>query len=183
MISAHAFLITAVLLAPPMLPAQTGETPTAVATRFVDAMRVAQWDSMAALMHPEALRHLRELLTPVLESPAAADARQQLFGFRDPRQAARLSDAEVFGALMRATIASDPATLDALKSATLETLGEVPEGRDTVHVVYRLTLELSGIRMSRMDVMTLRRYHGTWRGLLKGDVSALAALLRRTFTE
>jgi hypothetical protein len=67
---------------------------------------------------------------------------------------------------------------EALRSARIQMLGHVNEGGDTTHVVYRMALTIDSIPITRMDVMTLARSPQGWRGLLKGDVSALAARIR-----
>jgi hypothetical protein len=44
--------------------------------------------------------------------------------------------------------------------------------------VGRLTLTASGIRISKMEVTSWVRFDGAWRGLLSGDISQLAEVLK-----
>lgn len=158
-------------------PAPTAETPEQVTDRFIAAMRAADWQGMAALMHQNALKEMRQLLAGVFEAPNAAEIRQQLLGVTTVQQAKAMSDTAVFAALMRLTTQdADVAAL--LKSAKVQVLGHVNEGPDTAHVVYRMAMTINGIPITKMDVMSLARSPVGWRGLLKGDVTALAAGIR-----
>jgi hypothetical protein len=47
-------------------------------------------------------------------------------------------------------------------------------------VVYRVTVEIEDLTVRRITVLSLRRHGETWRGLLTGDYSELAAVLRAT---
>ncbi len=157
--------------------AQTAETPEQVTERFVAAMRAADWNGMASLMHQNALKEMRQLLSGVFEAPNAGPIRQQLLGVSTVQQAQALSDTAVFASLMRMTT-QDADVAELLRSAKVEVLGHVNEGADTVHVVYRMAMTINGIPITKMDVMSLARSPVGWRGLLKGDVTALAAGIR-----
>ena len=158
-------------------PAQTAETPEQVTERFVAAMRAADWNGMASLMHQNALKEMRQLLAGVFEAPNAGQIRQQLLGVTTVQQAQALSDTAVFASLMRMTT-QDADVAELLRSAKVQVLGHVNEGADTVHVVYRMAMTINGIPITKMDVMSLARSPVGWRGLLKGDVTALAAGIR-----
>jgi len=158
-------------------PVQTAETPEQVTQRFVAAMRAADWNGMASLMHQNALKEMRQLLSGVFEAPNAGPIRQQLLGVSTVQQAQALSDTAVFASLMRMTT-QDADVAELLRSAKVEVLGHVNEGADTVHVVYRMAMTINGIPIRKMDVMSLARSPVGWRGLLKGDVTALAAGIR-----
>ncbi len=157
--------------------AQTAETPEQVTERFVAAMRAADWNGMASLMHQNALKEMRQLLSGVFEAPNAGQIRQQLLGVTTVQQAQALSDTAVFASLMRMTT-QDADVAELLRSAKVQVLGHVNEGADTVHVVYRMAMTINGIPITKMDVMSLARSPVGWRGLLKGDVTALAAGIR-----
>ncbi len=156
---------------------QTPETPEQVTDRFVTAMRSSDWLGMASLMHQNALKEMHQLLAGVFEAPNAGPIRQQLLGVTTVQQAQALSDTAVFAALMRMT-SQDTDVAQLLKTAKVQVLGHVSEGADTVHVVYRMAMTINGIPITKMDVMSLARSPVGWRGLLKGDFSALAAGIR-----
>lgn len=156
-------------------------TPEAVAASYLSAMQASDWVSMAGLMHPEALHQLREYLDPLFASavPEAEAFRQQFLGVRTVAEAAALSDTTVFTNFVRALNARDRTAAQALGSARIEQIGHVTEGPDVAHVVYRATLDVEGMSVTNVSVMTLKRAGDGWRVLLTGDYSALATALRQ----
>jgi hypothetical protein len=161
------------------LPAQS-ETPEVVAQLYVSAMRQGDWQGMSRLMHPEALRQLRILLGPMLEAPEAEELREAVLGLRTAADARALGDTALFAGFLKAVAGQSPELERVLKGARTEIIGKVSEGADTVHVLMRVTLTVEGIQVSQMDIWTACRYGNTWRGMLKGDMAALAAALKKT---
>jgi hypothetical protein len=162
---------------------QAVETPEQVAVRYMGAIRSSDWAGAAALMHPEALRELHELFRPILEAPEGAEFRRMLLGVNDVQEAVAASDTLVFVSLMRLTVSQESGLGDALRSATARVLGTVPEGPDTAHVVARMALSIQGVSASVMEVTSFRRWGTTWRGMLKGELTAMAAALRRSLEQ
>ena len=155
------------------------EEPVEVAARYVAAMKMGDYETMADLVHPEALSQLRNLFEPLLESPAGPALARELLGVASAAQAAELPDEDYFAGLMRFVVSQQPGFDEALRTAEVEMLGHVKEGSDTVHVVYRLDLMVEGISLTQIDVFSMKRFDGTWRGLLKGDLTNMAAALRQ----
>jgi len=173
---ALAFLACA---AAPALSQRDSATPEQVAARYMQAMKAQQWDSMAYLMHPYALHQLRALLGPLFEAPSMDGPRQELLGVRTLAAAQALSDTAVFVALISRLMGSQAQFTEFLRDATMQVIGHVPEGRDTVHVVYRMSYEKGEAAVSKMDVVSMQRMGNTWRALLSGDLRMLGAMLRR----
>lgn len=172
------FVLLLAPLARPLTAQQSDDSPEQVTSRYVAAMRAGDWNGMAALMHPAALHQLRELFAVLFEASNADDVRQQFLGVATLAEARALSDTAVFAGIMRAATRQSAGVTELLRSAQVEVLGQVDEGHDTTHVVYRMTMTIEGTPISRMDVISLARSPHGWRGLLKGDVSALAAAIR-----
>lgn len=178
---AHALAVTLVAFAAvPLVSQQNAETPEQVAARYMQAMRSRQWDSMAVLMHPVALHQLREVLGPLFESPTMDSVRQELLGVPTLAQARALSDTAVFAALISRIMVSQAQLQDFMHDATIQFLGHVPEGQDTVHVVYRMSYDKGPAAISKMAVFSMLRMGNTWRGLLAMDLRMLGAMLRRS---
>lgn len=165
--------------ATPALSQRDSATPEQVASRYMQAMKAQQWDSMAYLMHPYALRQLRELLGPLFEAPSMDGPRQELLGVRTLAEARALSDTAVFVALISRVMSSQAQLTEFLRDATIQFIGHVPEGRDTVHVVYRMRYQKGEAAISKMDVVSMQRMGITWRALLSADLRMLGAMLRR----
>jgi hypothetical protein len=143
------------------------------------AMKAQQWDSMAYLMHPYALHQMHELLGPLFEAPSMDGPRQELLGVRTLAEARALSDTAVFVALISRVMTSQAQVMEFLRDATVQVIGHVEEGRDTVHVVYRMHYEKGEAAISKMDVVSMQRMGNTWRALLSADLRMLGAMLRR----
>jgi len=165
--------------APAQAAAATADTESAqqVTMHFIDAMRANDWDGVAKLMHPGALHQLREFFSVLFESPDAEPIRRELLGVSTIAEARAMSDTALFVSLLRMSTRS-PEMSDVFKSAKVQILGQVNEGRDTTHVVYRMQMTLEGTPVTTMDVFSLARSPAGWRGLLKGDMAAVAAAIR-----
>lgn len=167
------------LMLAPAAAQTANDSPEHVATRYLNAMRAQQWDSMALLMHPVALHQIREVLAPLFEAPALDDSRERLLGVRSLSDAKALSDNGVFVALMSQMVGSQAQLMEFMRKASIQIIGHVPEGRDTVHVVYRMSFEDGTAAIAKMDVFSMQRLGDTWRGLLSIDLRMLGAMLRR----
>jgi hypothetical protein len=165
--------------APAQAAAATADTESAqqVTMHFIDAMRANDWNGVAKLMHPGALHQLREFFSVLFESPDAEPIRRELLGVSTIDEARAMSDTALFVSLLRMSTRS-PEMSDVFKSAKVQILGQVNEGRDTTHVVYRMQMTLEGTPVTTMDVFSLARSPAGWRGLLKGDMAAVAAAIR-----
>lgn len=156
------------------------ETPEQVARHLWDAVQAQDWGRAAGLMHPLALRQLREVLNPLilLDGVEADSARQTLFGSvsRDVAQAA--SDSAVYANLMRFGSSVKAALPGAMEPTHYQYLGTLREGADTAHVVGRVSLILEGRPAGWIQVTSLMRSGSTWRGLLEPNWSQMAWALR-----
>src|SRR5688572_3442003 len=97
------FVVLSCAFAVPRLHAQA-ESPQKVADQMMAAVRTGDWPRASSLMHPAALKQLRDLLQPILAfaGPEADGIRQQLFGFASMAEAKAASDSTVFVQLMNA---------------------------------------------------------------------------------
>jgi hypothetical protein len=151
------------------LPVAAQETPEAAALAYATAFRDGRWLAAARLMHPHALQQLRAA-AQVLEGD---QVRERLFGVRSATETAAMSDTVLFAAFLKA-VGSRTA---AMRTATFEPLGSLPQGKDTAVVVLRVAGEIQGQLFSAYEVMPFLRSGSVWRALLKSDLlNAIAAL-------
>ncbi len=166
------------LTARPLPGQHAPDSPEAAAEALVFSLRDADWATMATQMHPDALRELRGFLDPLFHMPEhAAEFRRAFLAVESGEEARQLSDEEVFARLVRFAMTQDPEMIPSMQTATMDVLGHVMEG-DTAHVVSRVTVSYQSIEVSKMEVSSFRRANGQWRGLLTGDLSALAKAIR-----
>lgn len=167
----------ALVLATAPLAAQ--DTPEAAASAFETAFAAGDWAGAARLMHPAALRQMRELFALALTNENLAEARERLFGFHSPAEAATAPDTVMFASFLKAVTSRQPEFFAALKTAKMTPLGHVQGGADTALVVTRMTMDVAGATITQFDVMPFLRDGKVWRGLLKADFTNLAVMLKR----
>lgn len=153
-------------------------TPEALAQQYSAAIREGDFAGAARLMHPSALRQVRELFTPLLEGEFFDQVGPALLGVTSRTELSQMADSTLFAALLRNGVAQQAGGRELLKTATTTVIGAVAVGADTAYVVTRVEVNYEGIAISQYDVMAVVRDAGVWRGLLKADLSNMAALLR-----
>ncbi len=158
-------------------------TPEELALSMGEAMRASDWDGMAGLMHPKALAELRGMFMPLLENPASAEMLPMLFGVETAEDAANLTDAQLFAALMQRILGEEAAATELLKTATVEIIGTVREGADTVHVLQRIGMTYGKAAFRSLEVTSTTRDGAQWRGLLTGEMTGLAAMMQQALDE
>ena len=158
------------------------ETPESVASRFMEAMRRSEWATCARLMHPEALRQLKQMFRPIVLAEPTRQVGITFFNVRTAAEYERLSAEQAFERLMRGMIQITPELRSAMATSQFEIIGHVREAPGLAHVVYRMKVTAQGIGMAKTTVMSLRKSGASWRGLLSGDIEGLAAVLSRTAT-
>lgn len=161
----------------PTASAAQQESPEAVAIQYVTAMQLEDWQRVASLMHPDALAELRGLFDPLLDIPEARPVILQFYGATSLEDARAQSDTAVFAHFVAFVSSQEPLVGEALRSSDVEIIGHLYEGEDMAHVVYRMTMSLEGMSVTQLDVFSVKRYGPTWRGMLKGDMSAVAAAI------
>ena len=171
-----AVLVLALGFLPAHSMAQEPEAAETAAAELVEAMARADWEDMAARMHPGALKELRGLLEPMFGMSEMAGLRQQILGVGTVEQMAAVPDARFFEGMMNLVMSQGPTMIEVLKTAEYSPVGVVMEG-DTAHVVGRMVMQPEGIRITEMDVSSFLPYEGRWMALLTGDLSAMAAAM------
>jgi hypothetical protein len=156
-----------------------GATPEAAAQAFGNALKANDWAAAARLMHPDALKQLRALFTPMLSIPGAESMGAELFGARSNADLATLPDTVMFASFLRNVLNQQPGLADAMRTSTFTPLGHVKAEGDTVLVVSRMAFTVEGMTVSQFDVMPFILDEGQWRGLLKADFTNMATMIRR----
>jgi hypothetical protein len=156
-------------------------TPESAARVFAEALRSGDFAAAARAMHPSALHQFRTLFQPMLSAPKTREAARQMFGMT-LEQLAVAPDTVLFAALLKTMLAQEEGLADAMRSATIEPLGHVARG-DTMLVVTRTTIAVEGVSMTQFDVMPFILDDGQWWGLLKADLTNLAAMMNRAVNE
>ena len=167
----------------PALAQTPEESPVQVVERFHAAFMKQRWLALTAFLHPEELAKAQQAF---------------LSHFSEEDQLTRQTIEELYGAGTTITklkgvppedwinpiLSAMNRSLDrgGLTVTSLEVLGSVEEG-ELRHVLYRWKSETSQMRLSQVEVRTLRSYRGSWRLLppveLEASLGGVQRALRR----
>jgi hypothetical protein len=136
----------------------TVEPPEDVVRQYFEALQAGDYQTCAALIHPDEITPLRELLL----SPDYQDALGMLFDTDDPVELAKLSDIELLTRFLEAALGQDPGIEAIIADIRFSIVGVVYEGTHLAHVVYRAIANIYGIAINRADFVTLRRGRDVW---------------------
>ena len=172
--------LLALLLAGAAVPLAAQATPEDAARAYGAAVFSGDWAGTARLMHPSALRQLRDFVTPSVADPGAVGLLQQLFGVNSAAEFAATPDTVLFARLLKAAIGQNPEVAQVMSDAQVVPLGHITVQGDTTFVVTRLILGADrGITITKFEVMPFIQDQGRWWGLLNADITNLTAVLTR----
>lgn len=155
--------------------ASTSGTPEEFAKRYIATINAGNFAATAALMHPVALTSVRHFLLALASRDPSGMTLQKFAGVQDTAALRALPDSEMYARFIKASFETQPELSSALRTATGQILGHVDEAPDLTHVVYRMTMQLSGTPLHKIDVLSLRRWNGQWRALLSDDLESVTA--------
>jgi len=173
------------LLFPSKSPAAPDDgSPEAVVRAATDALNHGRTEEFAKAMHPEALREFRAAMSALVDAAAKegqADQVLKIFpSVKDVQELKKLDDVHFFADYMRGVTGHDPALKSALANSKVQVLGHVAEGKETAHVVYRLSTKVDGADVDGLiSVASLRKDGPRWAMLLSGDVEAMTLMMKQ----
>ena len=151
-------------------------SPRAVAQRVLGALASRSAAGFVRDMHPEALAAFKSGvvrgLSQVTAAEDKAEAEKFFQGDETFDQLSAMSAERFFTAYMGGVFQRMRAEGDVRVNYAV--LGDVPEGNNLVHVVYRGRITAGDQTLSDVDILTLRRSPGGWKALLSGELRALA---------
>ncbi|RNC65244.1 MAG: hypothetical protein ED859_17770 [Desulfuromonadales bacterium] len=117
------------------------------------------------------------MFAPLAELPEANEALPTLFGVEGAEEFRKLGDREVFVRLMANLEKNVPGFGEAVRNLEMTVVGQVPEGKELMHVVYRSDTAVDKLTVTSTEVLTLRRTPQGWRALLTANIEGLAEQL------
>jgi hypothetical protein len=158
-------------------PPAEGEA-TAVARTYFTALHAVDWAACADVLHPDSLDEFKRIILPGLLQAARQGEEeavlQRFEGVSSVDTLAGLPAREFFQRFMTSYVSTRPHNVQMLRTSQTAVLGEVREGNDNVHVVYRMTGQ-AGLRFEQLGVLQVRRYEGGFKALLSDEVKTVAA--------
>lgn len=166
-------------------PATDLNTPEALARAALLSIKEGRIKDYGQLMHPEAMKQLKEIMLPIVEGAAQEGAADQLLALfanvESVEDLRAVSDQEFFVAFFQGVMQVVPQLSQVMQQADMEVIGHVAEGADTVHVVYRIKLTQEELKVTKLSVLTAKSDKGQWKLMLTGEVEGVAAALQRQF--
>lgn len=165
----------------PVMAQSTEATPESVAKDYIAASTSGDWAKAATFMDPEALVSFKNMFGEVMKMDKKNEAGRELFGLKSNAEFEQLSNEQVFVKLITLLITAVPQMKQMLSEAENTILGQVPEGSDVVHLLYRTKMKIGDGSISKVEVMSLKKSGTTWRLKLseemEGSFSAMAKSL------
>lgn len=153
-------------------------SPEQVAQAYLAAVKSDGMAGATTLMHPEELERFRASLAPVLaiEPGVGVEIRKSLFGPEITAEGLQRMSAEDF---MKGFMGFADQQMKATNTevVSMEIVGSVPEG-DVMHLVTRNRVTASGMTLTAMEVVSLKRYGKTWRLMLSGKIDGMAEMIK-----
>jgi hypothetical protein len=146
------------------------------------AMQAGGLLAVLDFMHPDEVDRLGAMLRPMLDVAGDDAARAEavaLLGVDSIEQARKLSGPELVRALFGTL---DGRLQGVVRFERFDLVGSVAEG-EVVHVLVRVHLGGTGMRMHKLDVMSLKLHRGEWRSLLSGDIEGIGKAIKARFPD
>jgi hypothetical protein len=163
------------------------DAPDAFAKKALAALKDDRIEEFAKMMHPEALKEFRGLLMTVVAAAGEKGQEKQVLALFDGAKSAddlkEFTDVKFFTAFYRTVTKLQPQLKEMLGGSEVQTLGSVAEGKDKMHVLYRMTMSVQGAKVTKMAVLSLRKTESGWGMLLDGDIEGMGAMLKQRFGE
>lgn len=149
--------------------------------RYMRTLKRFTWRKLARLMAPEALKEMQDTMLPIINR-ARPSKRKLLLRYFDSvidlQSLNQTSPDEFFALFMKGMERLSTATFHTLRTMTCQILGKVDEGGKRVHVVYRMKMWLGKMRITKVDVLSLKRAHGGFSVLLTGSLANMARMMK-----
>lgn len=188
------FVMTAVCLWTPLsawaepTPASVApamQTPEEVAKAALEAMRESRLGDYARMMHPEAAANFKQMMLPVFSEAFENGEEQELLSiFPEVESLAQLEmmdSAEFFQVFLEGVFSARPDFQEVLAGTEMTVLGSVAEGDSHAHVVYRGSIALEEVKVTKVGVVSFQRTETGWGMLLSGEFEGLANALQQRF--
>lgn len=130
---------------------------------YIEAMREGEYETMAALMHPDDLAQFKKLFVLIAMEAKEQDAFEELGfflgGIKTPEELEKTDPEAFFATFMSAVVQVVPDLGGILKTAEITLLGQIAEGEndELLHIVHRMEMKVEGEEISTLDVISMRR--------------------------
>lgn len=173
-------LSTLLLFATTALPSNAQQRPEDVAQAYVQAIRERGVAASPEFIHPDELAKFKDMLLPLMvddDSPIGDGLRRVAFGDGVTADAVRTMDDAAFMAGFLDGVLGKQMESMGVALGEAQVIGAVREG-ELVHLVTRNKVDAPGLKMTSLEVISLKPYQDSWKLMLSGEMEGLAQAIK-----
>jgi hypothetical protein len=159
------------------------ETPEQVVERYHQEFEKGRWLALSAFLHPQELANFKITFLSLFsdDNVKTRQSVEQLYGTGATLKTVSEATDEAF---LRPILVMLNERLDSgrLRITSQKVIGGVAEG-DLYHVVYRWQSESPQLKMSQVEIRTLRKYNDTWRLILPMNLEGAIPAVKRSLQQ
>jgi hypothetical protein len=159
------------------------EEPEQVVSRYHSRFETERWLALLDFIHPDELQKFKEHFLSLFndDNKVTQQSLIDLYGSGVTIQSLKAASATEY---MQPILSMANRSLDAsnLRITSQVILGTVEEG-ELRHVIYRWNSETPTLKMSQVEVRTLRRYGDTWRLKMPMNIENSLLALKRSIQQ
>lgn len=153
------------------------EGAEAAAGRFFSNLGLLRWEPVADQLHSAALLPFDQVSRDLVGSTQGSRILEELYGVSESEFVAWTARVR-FVASMEAMTRYARGLMESQVMTDVTLLGQIPEGPEVCHVVYREATDHMGLVLDGVHVVTLAWEVGEWRVLQNQELDVLATALR-----
>lgn len=168
------------LFATTALPSNAQQRPEDVAQAYVKAIRERGVAASPEFIHPDELAKFKDMLLPLMvddDSPVGDGLRRVAFGADVTADAVRAMDDAAFMAGFLDGVLGKQMESMGVALGEAQVIGAVREG-ELVHLVTRNKVDAPGLKMTSLEVISLKPFKDSWKLMLSGEMEGLAQAIK-----
>ncbi len=152
--------------------AQEPGSPEAVVSKAVEAVNHGRVDDFVSAMHPDSLKEFRTVLLSTIDNAVKQVGEERVLKTFPPAKTVdelkELPAEQLFASVVK-RMTADPNMMKAMAKMKVDVFGNIPEGKDRAHVIYRTKVKMGETDIVRLNVATLRKSGSEWKMAIPDD--------------
>lgn len=173
--------LTLILLSLPFLQAAGPKTAEEAALAYFEALKADDMEKLTSLMDENDIAKFKEAMAPgmirAMREPRGRSSISLMMEIEEAEDLNKMSSATFFQKFFRSMIGSTPGFMEALSRSTIKPIGTVKEGPN-IHVITRSTMNLDGVEVSKLDIITVVQHGDQFKVLISGEMQNMARLMK-----
>ncbi|MBR9682609.1 MAG: hypothetical protein GOV02_02950 [Candidatus Aenigmarchaeota archaeon] len=148
-----------------------------------------EWNEVAKLYTPEALKEFKSMITSPLEASSvefpeefSAGLFEGLFGSEKTIEDIKeMSDIDFFANFLRNSVEMASEAGGGVDFKSLNIIGSVSEGDSICHILARMYVEVGEMEFEKLEILSVKKIRDTWGIILQGQVKGMAKQFVKMF--